>query len=75
MLVAFKTYKVSVFSVIPSSSTKFKLSSISDRRGITTIVTPGPVTAESYNVRLLPPPVGMSVKTSLPLFVALMISL
>ena len=48
---------------------------MSERSGMTTTVTPEPVTAESWKVRLLPPPVGMSAKTSLPLLVALIISL
>lgn len=60
---------------IPRASTNWRLSSISEIRGITTKVTPVSVTAESWKVRLLPPPVGMRARTFFPLLVALMISL
>lgn len=59
---------------MPSSYTNCKLSSISDKRGMMTNVTPSSVTAESWKVRDLPPPVGIKASTDLPLLVALMIS-
>ena len=60
---------------ISSSCTKFKLSSIKESSGITTKVTPWSVTAATWNVKLLPPPVGIRARTSLPDLVAFMISL
>lgn len=60
---------------MPFSNTNFKLSSISDNRGIITKVTPGSVTAAIWNVKLLPPPVGIKAKASLLDFVAFIISL
>jgi hypothetical protein len=59
---------------IPRFSTKDRLSSMRERRGMITKVTPWSVTADSWNVRLLPPPVGIRANTFLPDFVALIIS-
>ena len=59
---------------MPRSFTKLMLSSISDSRGMITKVTPGSVTAESWKVKDLPPPVGIRAKQSRPDLVALMIS-
>jgi hypothetical protein len=59
---------------MPRFSTKDRLSSMRERRGMITKVTPWSVTADSWNVRLFPPPVGIRANTFLPDFVALIIS-
>lgn len=47
---------------------------MSDRRGMNTNVTPSSVSAAIWNVRLLPPPVGIRAITFLPDFVAFITS-
>jgi hypothetical protein len=60
---------------MPNSITKFKLSSIKDKRGMITNVMPVSVTALSWKVKDFPPPVGIKAKASLFDFVAFIISL
>ena len=54
--------------------TNWKLSWMSERSGMITMVTPSSVTADSWKVNDFPEPVGIRASTFLPLLVALIIS-
>ena len=78
-VLSFMTFCISPFvfknsQFTPISSICEIWSSIKLNKGMITIETPESVTADSWKVRLLPPPVGIRAIVSNPLFVAFIIS-